>query len=56
MATGTLDVARTILPDAAAYGTVFTLEAALFLAAAFMAARVMRAQPRKPDATLVPGE
>jgi BCD family chlorophyll transporter-like MFS transporter len=56
MATGTLDVARTVLPDAAAYGTVFTLEAALFLAAALMAARVMRVEPHKPNATLVPGE
>ena len=55
MATGTLDIARTVLPDAAAYGTVFTFEAALFLFAALMAARVMRA-PAKPDATLVPGE
>lgn len=56
IATGTLDIARTVLPDAAAYGTVFTFEAALFLAAALMAARVMRAQPHTPDATLVPGE
>lgn len=56
VATGTLDVARTVLPDAAAYGTVFTLEAALFLAAAFMAARVMRTQPHTTNATLVPGE
>lgn len=56
IATASLDIARTVLPDAAAYGTVFTLEAALFLAAALMAARVMRAPPVTPDATLIPGE
>jgi len=55
IATGMLDLSRMILPDAAAYGVVFTLEAALFLVAAFVAARVMRA-PQMNDATLVPGE
>ena len=55
IATGTLDLARLVLPDATAYATVFTLEAALFLAAAFVAARVMQGDGYS-DATLVPGE
>ncbi|MEP5860793.1 MAG: PucC family protein, partial [Tateyamaria sp.] len=55
VATGMLDLSRMILPDAAAYGVVFTLEAALFLVAAIVAARVMQA-PQMNDATLVPGE
>ncbi|MEL6807187.1 MAG: MFS transporter [Pseudomonadota bacterium] len=55
IATGLLDLTRLFMSDAAAYGTVFTLEAALFLAAALMAARVMRATETH-DATLVPGE
>lgn len=55
LATGMLDLSRLILPDAAAYGAVFTLEAALFLAAAFVADRVMRIT-HQTDATLVPGE
>ncbi len=54
IATGTLDAARWVMSDAAAYGTVFTIEAALFLAAAVMAARVMRAPSQQPN--LVPGE
>ena len=55
IATGTLDIARLILPDAIAYATVFTMEAALFLAAAIVAARVMQGADYS-DATLVPGE
>ncbi|WP_299685010.1 MFS transporter [uncultured Tateyamaria sp.] len=55
VATGTLDLARLVLPDATAYATVFTLEAALFLAAAVVAARVMQGADYS-DATLVPGE
>ncbi|MEL6209904.1 MAG: PucC family protein, partial [Pseudomonadota bacterium] len=54
IATGTLDLARLVLPDATAYATVFTLEAALFLAAAVVAARVMQSDDYS-DATLVPG-
>jgi BCD family chlorophyll transporter-like MFS transporter len=50
-----LDLTRLVMSDAAAYGTVFTLEAVLFLAAALMAARVMRAAETY-DANLVPGE
>ncbi|MEM8578256.1 MAG: MFS transporter [Pseudomonadota bacterium] len=52
IATGLLDLMRLVLPDAAAYGTVFAIEAALFLLAAIAAARVMA----QPDPTLVPGE
>ncbi|GGX69396.1 MFS transporter [Tateyamaria omphalii] len=55
VATGMLDLTRLILLDAAAYGTVFTFEAALFLCAALVASRVMRAT-ETTDATLVPGE
>ncbi len=46
------DILRTTLPDATAFGSVFLLEAALFLVAAQMATRTVRvAHP-----TLVPGE
>ena len=55
IATGTLDLARLALPLEAAYGLVFTFEAALFLAAAFVAARVMRMRPAE-ERHLVPGE
>lgn len=55
IATGMLDLTRLFMSDAAAYGTVFTLEAVLFLAAAVMAARVMQ-DAQTHDATLVPGE
>ncbi len=55
VATGLLDLTRMILPDAAAYGTVFALEAALFLGAAVVAARVMQSAQMN-DPTLVPGE
>lgn len=55
IATSTLDLARFVLTDAAAYGLVFILEAGLFLAAAVVAARVMR-PGQTMDATLVPGE
>ena len=51
-ATGTLDLARMALPDEAAYALLFGLEAALFAAAALVAARVLR--PSAP--VLVPGE
>ncbi len=56
IATGMLDIARLTLSDAAAYGTVFTLEAILFLAAAVMALRVMQGAANQSNATLVPGE
>ncbi|MEL7097464.1 MAG: MFS transporter [Pseudomonadota bacterium] len=53
VATLLLDLMRLILPDAAAYGTVFAFEAFLFLLAAIAAAKVMA---NRPDPTLVPGE
>ena len=43
--------------DAQAFGTVFLIEAALFLAAALMAARIMApANPPAPAGALIPGE
>ncbi|WP_299147416.1 PucC family protein [uncultured Tateyamaria sp.] len=56
VATGMLDLTRLVLPDGAAYGVVFTFEAALFLVAAVVAARVMQGDDMTDDATLVPGE
>ena len=53
-ATGTLDIARLAMSDAAAYATVFTLEAVLFLAAALMALQIL--DRRGPDPALQPGE
>ncbi|MGR3272947.1 MFS transporter [Thalassococcus profundi] len=49
-----VDVMRGSLPDAPAFGAVFLFEAALFLAAALMAMRIM--QGRAPMAQMVPGE
>jgi MFS transporter, BCD family, chlorophyll transporter len=51
-----VDVMRRLTPDAQAFGTVFLLEAALFLAAAAMAARILTAAPRRSDKNMVPGE
>jgi BCD family chlorophyll transporter-like MFS transporter len=51
---GLVDVLRWSLPDTQAFGSVFLLEAAIFIAAAFMAAKIM--DRRMPTATLVPGE
>lgn len=56
IATATLDLARLILSDAAAYGSVFIIEALLFLAAAYVAARVMRPASSNASSQLVPGE
>ncbi|MEM7242531.1 MAG: BCD family MFS transporter [Pseudomonadota bacterium] len=53
IATGTLDVARLIFSDATAYGLVFGIEAILFLAAAFVAARLLEPNPTMQ---LQPGE
>jgi BCD family chlorophyll transporter-like MFS transporter len=51
---GLVDVMRRLLPHPAeAYGTVFALEAALFLGAALLALRVVAARPRP---VLAPGE
>ncbi len=52
---GLVDAFRTGLSEATAFGTVFVIEAALFLAAAVMAARIM-GPARAPAAQLVPGE
>jgi len=50
-ATGTLDLANFATTQSTAYATVFALEAVLFLAAAFVAARLLKPQP-----ALQPGE
>lgn len=54
LATGILDIARLALPMEAAYGTVFGLEAILFLAAALVAGRLLHTRAYQP--TLQPGE
>jgi MFS transporter, BCD family, chlorophyll transporter len=51
-----VDVMRRLTPDAQAFGSVFLLEAALFLAAAAMAAKILTAAPRRSDENMVPGE
>ncbi|GAB5447241.1 BCD family MFS transporter [Gymnodinialimonas sp.] len=53
-ATGILDIARLALPMEAAYGTVFGIEAILFLAAALVAGRLLHTRAYQP--TLQPGE
>jgi len=53
IATGTLDLARLTMSDATAYGVVFGLEALLFLAAAWVATRILH-RPVAPQ--LQPGE
>lgn len=52
---GLVDAFRAGLPTPTAFGTVFVIEAALFLAAAAMAARIM-GPVRAPSTQLVPGE
>ena len=54
LATGTLDVLRLALPDATAYAALFAAEAALFVAAALVAARILGDAPARP--AIVPGE
>ena len=52
-----VDIARMATTDATAFGAVFSFEAALFVAAAVMAAAILdRAPHRNATATLVPGE
>ncbi|MEM9797598.1 MAG: MFS transporter [Pseudomonadota bacterium] len=53
LATGLLDALTAILPRDAAYGILFTLEAAMFLAAAVVAARILTP---KTSPSIVPGE
>jgi BCD family chlorophyll transporter-like MFS transporter len=55
MGAAAVDVARGFWADGPAFGLVFAAEAALFLAAAVMAARVME-NSAQPNAALVPGE
>jgi BCD family chlorophyll transporter-like MFS transporter len=50
-----VDAFRTRMPTATAFGTVFVIEAALFVAAAALALRIMGPAPA-PTASLVPGE
>lgn len=50
------DIMRSMYPDATAFGTVFIFEAALFLAAALMAMRVMQHSPAPQHGALIPGE
>ncbi|MDJ1009082.1 MAG: BCD family MFS transporter [Paracoccaceae bacterium] len=51
------DAFRAVTDTATAFGTVFLFEAALFLAAALMAARIMGGVPRPlPRTSLIPGE
>jgi len=54
VATVTLDIARAFMTDAAAYCTVFTLEAVLFLMAALMALQIL--EKRRETHALQPGE
>jgi BCD family chlorophyll transporter-like MFS transporter len=54
---GLADAMRTVMSDPSAFGTVFILEALLYLASAFMAVRVMdRRPPMSPMGAAVPGE
>ena len=51
---GMVDVLRTTMTDTQAFGSVFIAEAALFIAATAMAAKIM--DRKMPSTTLVPGE
>jgi BCD family chlorophyll transporter-like MFS transporter len=51
------DAMRQVVSDASAFGTVFALEAILYVASAFMAVRIMDRRPQiPPHAAAVPGE
>lgn len=54
ISTATVDVGRVALPIEAAYASVFFMEAGLFVAAAFLAMRLLSAQAPQPQ--LQPGE
>lgn len=56
MGAALVDVMRAVTDTATAFGTVFVLEAGLFVAAALMAARIMDRVPMGAPAKLVPGE
>jgi BCD family chlorophyll transporter-like MFS transporter len=49
------DVMRNIMADGPAFSAVFAFEAAIFFAAALMAARIMDTQ-KAPNAAMIPGE
>jgi len=49
-----VDLLRVSLSDTQAFGSVFLLEAAIFIAATIMAAKIM--DRRMPSAAMVPGE
>lgn len=51
-----VDAARLVLPTPTAFGLVFVLEAALFITAAIMAARIIEGRRDAPLGNLVPGE
>lgn len=51
---GLVDVLRLSMPDSQAFGSVFLLEATIFIAAALMAAKIM--DRRTAAAAMVPGE
>lgn len=51
-----VDLFRLSLPDGAAFGAVFTIEAALFIASAFMAMHVLGRTSAPASPALVPGE
>lgn len=51
-----VDVLRQVLPDGAAFATVFMMEAALFLAAAALAAKVIQSVKNGAQAIAIPGE
>jgi BCD family chlorophyll transporter-like MFS transporter len=51
------DAMRTVMSDPSAFGTVFILEAMLYIASAYMAVRIMDRDPQMPQAAAaVPGE
>jgi BCD family chlorophyll transporter-like MFS transporter len=50
-----VDLTRATLPDGLAFGAVFTFEAILFAASAYMASRIME-NSQSANAALVPGE
>jgi len=54
MGAALVDLMRTNMADAQAFGTVFLFEAAIFIAAAVLAAKIM--DRKLPSPTLVPGE
>jgi BCD family chlorophyll transporter-like MFS transporter len=54
---GLADAMRTVMTDPSAFGTVFILEAVLYLASAYMAVRIMDRNPTlAPHGAAVPGE